>query len=302
MGVYKILEKLKVIAGARIEKTELSTVSADTTRRFFGKVDEMDNPILESRNGNIEETDILPTVNLVYELTETSNLRAAFSQTLARPNMREISPFASFGTPNEPTVLGNKDLERTLVQNYDLRYEVYPRPGELFALSAYYKNFQDPIIWLLTPKASTPEIQPANVDQAIVFGIEAEIRKTLDFISPGLENFQFGMNVSYIFSEVDKDQRELDALEIANRPNIKDTRPFQGQSPYIVNVRLSHNSEALGWENNISFNIFGERLAFVTGALDPDVYEKPRPSLNFVSNKRINDHFTVGFKALNLPI
>jgi TonB-dependent receptor len=260
----------------------------------------MDNPILESRNGNIEETDILPSVNLVYELTETSNLRAAFSQTLARPNMREISPFASFGTPNEPTVLGNKDLERTLVQNYDLRYEVYPRPGELFALSAYYKNFQDPIIWLLTPKASTPEIQPANVDQAIVFGIEAEIRKTLDFISPGLENFQFGMNVSYIFSEVDKDQRELDALEIANRPHINDTRPFQGQSPYIVNVRLSHNSEALGWENNISFNIFGERLAFVTGALDPDVYEKPRPSLNFVSNKRTNDQFTVGFKALNL--
>ena len=300
MGVYKVLEKLKVIAGARVEKTELTTISADTTLRFFGKVDEMGNPILESRNGSIEETDILPSVNLIYELSENSNLRLAFSQTLARPNMREISPFASFGTPNEPTVLGSKDLERTLIQNYDLRYEIYPRPGELFALSAYYKDFQDPIIWLLTPKASTPEIQPANVDQAIVFGVEAEIRKSLDFISPGLENFQFGMNISYIFSEVDKDQRELDALEMANRPNIEDSRPFQGQSPYIVNVRLSHNSQELGWENNISFNIWGERLAFVTGALDPDVYEKPRPSLNFVSNKRVSDHFTVGFKALNL--
>jgi outer membrane receptor protein involved in Fe transport len=181
-----------------------------------------------------------------------------------------------------------------------LRYETYPRPGELFALSAYYKNFKDPIIWLLTPKASTPEIQPANVDQAVVIGIEAELRKSLDFISQGLQNFQFGMNVSYIYSRVDKDQRELNALASANRPDIKDYRTFQGQSPYIVNVRLSHSSESLGWENNISFNIFGERLAFVTGALDPDVFEKPRPSLNFVSNKRINDHWTLGFKAINI--
>ncbi len=300
MGVYKLTEKLKAVAGVRIEKTELTTISADTTKRFFGKVDEQGNPVLESRNGSIDETDILPSVNFIYELSEHSNLRAAFSQTLARPNMREISPFASFGTPNEPTVLGNKDLKRTLIQNYDLRYEVYPRPGELFALSAYYKNFQDPIIWLLTPKASTPEIQPANVDQAIVMGVEAEIRKTLDFISPSLENFQFGMNVSYIFSEVDKDQRELDALESANRPNIEDTRTFQGQSPYILNFRLSHNSQELQWENNVSFNIFGERLAFVTGALDPDVFEKPRPSLNFVSNKALTEHWSLGFKAINL--
>ena len=300
MAVFKLTPKLKAVGGARVEKTELTTISADTTLRFFGKTDVLGNPIMESRNGEINETDILPSLNLIYELSENSNLRVAYSQTLARPNMREISPFASFGTPNEPTVLGNKDLKRTLIQNYDLRYEVYPRPGELFAISAYYKNFQDPIIWLLTPKASTPEIQPANVDQAVVFGIEGEIRKSLDFISPSLENLQFGINASYIFSEVDKDERELAALETANRPNIEDTRTFQGQSPYILNFRLSHNSQKLSWENNISFNIFGERLAFVTGALDPDVFEKPRPSLNFVSNKTISEHWSLGFKAINI--
>ncbi len=300
MAVYKIFPKLKAIAGVRVEKTELNTISADPTARFFGKVDEQGNPIKESPNGDIEETDYLPSLNLIYKLSENANLRAAFSQTLARPNMREISPFASFGTPNEPTVLGNKNLERTLIYNYDLRYEVYPRAGELFALSAYYKDFQDPIVWLLTPKASTPEVQPTNVAQATVVGVEAEIRKSLDFINPSLENLQFAVNVSYIFSEVDKDQRELDALESAKRPNIEDTRTFQGQSPFIVNVRLSHNNLDLDWENNVSLNIFGERLAFVTGALDPDVFEKPRPSLNFVSQKRLNEHWTLGIKATNL--
>ena len=214
--------------------------------------------------------------------------------------MREIAPFASVSGVGFPIVLGNPDLERTLIQNFDLRYEVYPTPGEIFAISAYYKNFNDPIVWQLTPKASTPEIQPINVDKAIVYGAEVEFRKNLGFITPAMDNFKLSTNFTYIYSRVDKSQEELDALENANRPNIKDWRPFQGQSPYIVNVALMHNSDQLQWENSLSFNIFGERLAFITGALDPDVYEQPRPSLNFVSTKRFGDHISLGFKAMNL--
>ena len=284
MAIYNVSPSLKLIGGARLESTQLYAQSDDPSKE----------------KGDINTTDILPALNVIYKLNENSNLRAAASQTLARPNMREIAPFASIPGVGRPNELGNPDLERTLIQNFDLRYEIYPTPGELFAISAYYKNFNDPIIWRLTPKASTPEIQPDNVDKAIIYGAEVEFRKNLGFITPALDNFKISTNFTYIYSKVDKSPEELAELENANRPNIKDWRPFQGQSPYIINVALMHNSDLLQWENSLAFNIFGERLAYVTEALDPDVYEQPRPSLNFVSTKRFGDHISLGFKATNL--
>lgn len=300
MATRKWTERLKLIGGVRVEHTNMGAFSADTTLRNFGKVDEEGNPILESRNGSISKTDFLPSFNAIYKIDENSNFRFSLSQTLARPNMREISPFSSVGAPNEPIVTGNKDLKRTLIKNVDLRYEIFPRSGELIAFSAYYKDFTDPIVWFLISKGSSAEITPINVSKARVFGFEAEVRKSLEFIHPALSNFKFGTNVSIIHSRADKDDAELASLATANRPEIENHRPFMGQSPFIINFNLNHKSEALNWENGVSFNIFGDRLAFVTDALDPDVYERSRPSLNFVSSKKVNDHWSISFKANNL--
>lgn len=288
MGVFDLTSRLKMVAGARIEKTKMEAVSQDPTQE----------------QGNIDVTDVLPSLNLVYAISDNSNLRAALTQTLARPNLREIAPFASTVTPGRPIFLGNPELGRTLIQNFDLRYESFPNPGALFAVSLYYKHFDDPIVYLLTPKASTPEISPQNVDQATVMGAEFEIRKSLDFLSPSLESLKFRANVSLIYSKVDKSEDELAVLrkeqEQGKRLNIKDYRTFQGQSPYIVNVGLSHIHSKLLWENSISFNMFGERLAFQSGALDPDVFEQSRPSLNFVSNKQFGNHWSVILSVDNI--
>ncbi|MEM9674274.1 MAG: carboxypeptidase-like regulatory domain-containing protein [Bacteroidota bacterium] len=279
---YNVAERLKVVGGARIEMTDFSSEASD------------------GEMGGIEATDVLPALNFIYKINDNSNVRVAGSQTLARPNLREISPFTSFSGISIPIFTGNTDLDRTLIQNYDLRYEIYPRPGELFAVSAYYKNFDNPIVLQLTPTTSTPEIRPVNVDNGRVFGAEVEFRKSLDFISPVLQNVRFSINASYINSQADRTEEELAAIENSDRPNLERTRPFQGQSPYIVNVALFHNSDLLAWENSLSFNIWGQRLAFATGALDPDVYDQPRPILNFTSRKRLGDNYAIGFKAENL--
>ena len=288
MGVYNLSPKFKLIGGLRLENTDLSTVSEDSSRP----------------RGDISTLDLLPSLNGMLKLSENSNFRVAASQTIARPNMREISPFAATATIGYPIFVGNPELDRTLIQNFDLRYETYPRTGELFAVSAYYKNFEDPIIFQLTPGAGSPEIVPVNSENALVLGAEVEFRKSLDFISEALSNFKLSTNFSLIFSEVDKGEEELAALRNeqaqGRRLNIEDTRPFQGQSPYIINFALSHVSDALQWENTLSFNIFGERLSYVTGALDPDVYEQPRPSLNFVSTRQLNEHLNLGVKVMNI--
>ena len=47
------------------------------------------------------------------------NLRASYGRTLARPTFRELAPFASFSFVGGFTFIGNAELERTLINNYD---------------------------------------------------------------------------------------------------------------------------------------------------------------------------------------
>jgi len=282
MVAYNISKSFKLIGGTRLESTDFSAEASN------------------GRTGGIEQLDILPALSAIYKLNDNSNLRAAISQTLARPNLREISPFVSYSGISVPIYTGNPDLERTLVQNLDLRYEIYPNAGELFAVSVYYKNFDNPIVLQLTPTTTTPEIRPVNVDKGSVFGAEVEFRKSLGFVSPALQNLRFSVNASFINSEAERTDEEKQVIANSNRPNLEETRPFQGQSPYIVNTAFLYSHPETGWESAISFNIWGERLAFATQALDPDVYDQTRPSLNYTLSKRIGDNYSVGFKAENL--
>lgn len=302
MGTYKFTRNLQLMAGLRIENTDLTTQNEGPAEITVQDPLDPDETVNVSSNGVIKTTDLLPTANLVYNINENSNLRAAYSQTLARPNMREISPFRSLGSIGADIVIGNPQLNRTLIQNYDLRFETFPRPGEIIALSAYYKRFDDPIITNIYSTGSAIEQQPNNVDNALVYGAEFEFRKKLDFISESLESFKLVFNASLIYSEVNKAQRELDQIEgfVGAESINSDSRPFQGQSPYIINASLLHNSEKLQWENGLRFNIWGRRLSYQTPAQVPDVYEVSRPSLDFTSSKKIGEKYAVSFKVMNI--
>jgi hypothetical protein len=181
------IRRLKVIGGVRMEQTNISVVSQDQNKP----------------EGNVKQTDLLPSLSLVYKLNDKSNLRSSFTQTLARPNMRELAPFSAFDFIGGFIYTGNPELDRTLVQNYDLRWEFYPNTGEIIAVSTYLKNFQNPIIQAFIQDSQNPEIKFQNVDEAMVYGVEFEFRKKLSFIHPSMKNWKFSTNFSYIFSEVD---------------------------------------------------------------------------------------------------
>lgn len=302
MASTNITQRLKMTLGARIEHTDLQTQNEGPAEITVQDPIDPNETVKVSSNGNIQVTDILPSVNLTYELSQKTNLRGAFSQTIARPNMREISPFRSLGTIGADIVIGNPQLERTLIQNYDLRLETYPRSGELYALSVYYKQFQNPIIVNIYSTGSAIEQQPNNVEEATVYGAEFEMRKSLDFISEKMAAFKFLFNASLIYSEVSKNERELSQIEDFSGAEgvTKETRPLQGQSPYIINAALMHTSKKYNWNNSLRFNIFGRRLAYQTPAQLPDVYEVPRPSLDFTSSKKLSEKFGLSFKVSNI--
>lgn len=284
MGIYNFGSKLKAIGGGRVETTQLEVESRDPN----------------VPRSNIDLTDFLYSINLIYNLTEKSNLRVAASKTLARPNLRELAPFEQFDPKNSFFNVGNPALKRTLIQNYDLRYEVYPGRGDLLAISGFYKNFNDPIIRAFNPRATTPELGFINIDEAVVFGAEIEFRKNLGFLGEGLSNFYFNTNLALISSEYDIPEDEFNNSRTIDPSYDTRTRPFQGQAPYIVNVILSYVNQEKGWESSLAFNVSGQRLYNIALFGTPDVYEQPVPVLNFKASKRFANHYQVSFTARNI--
>lgn len=295
MTVFSPFKNLKIITGARIESTRMNVASRDTNAIFYSlNGDSIIDP------GKLNLLDVLPSINSVYGLTEKSNLRLAFSQTIARPNMRELAPFEQFDTKNGFYNVGNPGLKRTLINNFDIRYELYTRPGEIIAVSAYYKTFKDPIIRAFNPKATIPELSFVNVDKAEVLGAEVEFRKSLDFISPFLHDFSFNTNLTVIHSRVDIPVKEIENSKNVDSTYTLESRPFQGQAPYIVNAILTYANKKIGHESSLSFNVSGPKLYSISLFATPDVYESPVPFLNFKTSQNIGKYWQLSFVMRNL--
>ncbi len=286
---YMMLElpltsSLKFVGGARFEQTESMVLTGDSTiqKGFIP---------LESR---IKENDWLPGINLVYNVMKDMNLRAAYTKTLARPSMREMAPYASEDYIGSYVYIGNDSLQRTLISNYDLRWEWFSRPGEIYAVSAFYKDFKNPIEPVIF--GNNRERTWESVKQARVMGLEFEARKRLDIIHPVLGNFTVGANLSLIHSQVDISKTQ----QLQKSDTTLTSRPLQGQSPYIVNMTLNYDNMAHGIHATLYYNIFGERLSDVGQRFTPDVYEQPFELLNFTFNWEITEQIAFKVSASNL--
>ena len=277
----------KVVTGARLENTDLETVSRDTT--LFD----------EDRFGVIKQGDILPSLVLIYSYSKNVNFRAAYSKTIARPTFRELAPYISFDFVGDNLFRGNAQLERTLITNYDLRYEWYPEPGEIITVSGFFKRLEKPLERVLKFEISEKAESIQNVDLGTVLGIEFEFRKNLGAISPRLRNFSLTTNLTFVNSVVDIPESELIQMRQTN-PNPETTRPLAGQSPYIINTDLTYSNTNNGITSTLSYNKFGDRLSRVTLGSAPNVYERSYSSLNFNFNKRLNKSLTLNFSATNI--
>lgn len=218
--------------------------------------------------------DFLPAFNATFKLNTKTNVRLSVSQTLVRPEFRELTNFSFYDFELGSGVLGSSDLKRTKITNADLRYEIYPKAGELITVGVFYKKFKNPIeLYFNQSGVATNTFNYLNADEASSYGSELEFRKKLDFSGP-LKNFTVQANVSYIYNRV-KDS------------SIKIDRPMQGQSPYLVNASLQYDVEKLGLSTTLLFNQIGRRILYVGNEVTPEIWEAPRPLLDFQIAKKI---------------
>jgi outer membrane receptor protein involved in Fe transport len=287
----KVTKRARVSAGARYEGTD---IRLNNTSPFLPD---------SLKSSRLTTNDILPAVNVTYELRDNMNLRAAYGKTIARPTFRELSQFTSFDFLGDARETGNVNLRRTAVQSFDLRWEVYPKAGEYISASVFYKNFVDPIERVTSPYNNEPKdglsFYYNNVPEAHLVGLEFEFRKNLDFIATGLKNFKIGTNVTVMQSRVDINELELAQIRV-NNPEAKATRPLFGQSPYIVNATLGYDNLPKKWNVNVVYNIIGPRLFLVSTNGTPNIYEQPRNSLDMTASKGITNKLSARISMQNL--
>ena len=266
----RIGKSLRVIWGARAEYFQQFLQSRDLS--------------LKRIVVNTDKWDILPSLNITYTLNNKHQLRAAASKTVARPEFREIAPFQFFDYEQIWGISGNTNLKRTSILNGDLRYEYYPRSGEVVSVGALVKRFDDPIELRMDAGSNSDRwlFGYANADKATLVGAEFEIRKGLDFISEGLKNFTFTGNATVLRSRVTLATTQASGKESAQN------RPLYGQSPYLVNGGFQYTTPE--WNASLLYNRVGPRLYLVgdpNGAGFYDIYEKPRNLLDLQASRKL---------------
>lgn len=272
--------KWQVMTGVRLEASDQTVTTYDP---FSVSV----RPI----EANLGRVDWLPGVNVTYRLAERMNLRFAASRTITRPDFRELAPFEFTDFVGGRTILGNPDLERTQIANFDLRWETFPQLGGVLAVSAFYKRFQNPIEQIVQPQAEV-RITYENAEGANNYGVELEARQNLGVLTDVLRKFSINTNAALIASQV--------VLPADIGIQTSSERPLQGQCPYIVNVSLGFEDPNWGISSAVAYNIFGRRLSEVGNHGVPDVYEQPRGQLDVTFSRTVANYFKFSVSGKNL--
>ena len=288
---FKITDWFQAVVGLRFEKFQLVYTGERQDGTKLNKATILD------------KSDFFPSTNLIFDLNEegSQKIRTSYARTTARPSFKEASLAEIFDPINNTFFIGNINIQPTYINNFDLRYEKYGENGDFYAISGFYKSFKDPIE-LSFIRSATGQFTPLNLGDAIVYGTEIEIRKNLGFI-PGLEKFRINTNLSLINSE-----QEFSDDEKANREDnlrsgevLDDTRPLQGQSPYLVNFGIDYTNDN-GWNAGLFYNVQGKTLQIVGSGDIPDVYTLPFNNLLFNASKTFgkNKNATISLKFENL--
>ena len=275
-------KKFRFIYGVRMESFNQKLVAA---QRGLGAI-----------NINYTKVDFCPSANLVYSLTEKTNVRLSYSKTLNRPEYREL---ANFGFPDYLSgfyVSGDSNLKRASLNNFDVRYEIFPGKAQLLSVSAFHKAITNPIEFS-TSSFYAGEAQYVQSKSATITGAELEFRVLMSTLfnrtneKSLLNRFTLSGNGTITTSKV----------SVGNALDSISSRALQGQSPYIINVALSYAHDSSGLSSTLSLNRIGQRLAIAGSNVLPEYYDKERTVIDFqIAKTFLDNKLELKFNARDL--
>lgn len=291
-AVYNLNDKWSFVPGLRLE--------------FFSQEINYDviniNPN-DPRFREASETFILPSLNVKYALKEDQNLRFTFSQSVSVPEFKEVAPFVYEAVGQRiggnPDLLNNPSFSK--VFNIDFKYEWFMTRDELFSVSAFAKQINNPVNLVIANDATGTQRYFRTGDRAQILGFELEARKNLLKNEDEETQLSAGFNVTYMHTEQDLysniDGQLFDTS--FNRP----TEQLQGASPFLVNANINYSPTK--WENykpvaSLVFSYFSDRIDALGSGQIGNIIEKGVPTLDFIWKNKFGENTELNLKAQNL--
>lgn len=247
-------------------------------------------PNLPTSEGELRMKDLLPSYNVSYKFQGDQKIRLAYGETIARPDFRELSAVSYIEDETGYDVIGNSSLKGTIIKNWDLRFEKYFDDTDYFSVGVFLKDFKSPIEAIFQPGDKLVKTF-VNAENARSYGAELEGRISFGNFTRMLRRWSLSSNLSIIESSVSIDESQ------GNQTS--NSRPLQGQSPYVANIQLFYDRSQYNFNGGLIFNVVGRRITEVGTNSRPDTYEEPINQLDFVLNQKFDD-WGYGFKAKNL--
>ena len=291
--------KYRISAGLREEDNRQQVVTAD-----------LSNPNAPPVIGEIDQVDRLPSAAITWAYSDKAQLRAAYAESVNRPDFREMAPAPYLDPLLDIVTVGNPELKTAELKNYDLRWEYYFSPSESFSLAGFYKEFSNPIEKTFSSGGSARIINLQNALAAELTGVEVDYAQSLGWIENRawlgwLADFEWGFlgpidwahyRIAFNYAWIDSTV-EIDS-SLTTQTNAD--RQLQGQSPWVINLQLGYYNPDSPTEWNLLYNEFGARIsqAGVLGA--PEIFEQSFPQLDFVYKRRFAEDWRFVLKLKNL--
>jgi TonB-dependent receptor len=276
--------KLQTLGGVRYENTQQDWMTSANVNQIVGAI------------GSKKYDDLLPSLNFKYALGDKQNLRLSYYSAISRPGFYELIPHTGGDPDADYQELGNPNLKRITSDNFDLRYEFFPKQLDQLLVGVFYKNIKDPIEFALVNQATSVFYTAANFGNASNYGFEMDFTK---YIS------KFGFRANYTFknSKITTSKTFLyrDAATTSLTQRTEDqTRPLQGQSKHIGNLSLLFKDAVSGLDAQLAAVYTGPRIYTVSPYLDNDIWQKGTVTLDLSAEKKISKNFSVYIKVNNL--
>ena len=287
----------RAVYGVRFETTDFT---ARGQRLVVNDVDGDGDPVPVPVSFSRDYNDVLPSINVRYNLSENVILRGAATQSLSRPNFGQSFPGGEIefeeddGETELSAEIGNPLLEPVESTNLDFSYEYYPGGLNVFSVGVFYKDIDNFIVTAdvadtidLTQFVGTATVDDAEVFQPIN-GQSAEVLGVELAYTHGWESgFLVSANATFVDSE-------------ARLPGREGTFDLPRQSDTVANLAVGYENSA--FSTRLAATYKSEALLELEELFDPDfdVYQDDHLQLDFSARWNVTPAWQVYFNAINL--
>jgi len=290
---YQINPKLTTVIGVRAEQVtqEIEWVTS----------------LNPGDENSFDKVEVMPNASVKYELTEKQNLKFAGSKSYTLPQFKERAPFLYEDV--EGSKFGNPDLYSSTNYNADIRWEYFPKAGEVISITGFGKLIQNPINETIVASATNDISWVNSGKQATIVGTELEFKK--DLINKTntkgdadlTHKLSFGFNGAFMVSDQDFDKNKVTQETDLNVNFTNDSGQLTGASNIIFNTDLSFLKEFSKHKNilaTIIGNYTSENVYAIGSAGKGDLINEALFTLDFILKSKISKRMSAGLSVKNI--